>query len=80
MMELSEIYWIFFTSSVLAFCGVIVRYCYKTRCSYIECCGLQITRDIRAEEKDEERANNHNSSASTISIRAISNNPAITVL
>ena len=78
-MELTEVFWIFFVSGTLTFCSLIARYCFKTRCSYIECCGFQITRDIAAEEKDEERAN-HSSSASAISIRQMSNNPAITTL
>ena len=78
-MELTEVFWIFFVSGTLTFCSLIARYCFKTRCKYIECCGLQITRDIEAEEKDEERRN-HNSSASTISIRAITNNPTVTSL
>ena len=78
-MELTEVFWIFFVSGTLTFCSLIARYCFKTRCSYIECCGFQITRDIAAEEKDEERANNHNSSASAISIRQISN-PTMTTL
>ena len=79
-MELTEVFWIFFVSGTFGFCSLLARYAFKTRCSFIECCGVQITRDIAAEEKDEERANNHNSSASTISIRALTNNPTVTSL
>ena len=79
MADVTEVFWIFFVSGTLTFCSLLARYAFKTRCSFIECCGVQITRDITAEEKDEERQN-HSSSSSTISIRQLSQNPVVTTL
>lgn len=33
-----------------AFAGLCVRYCYKLRCSSIDCCGVHIQRDIVMED------------------------------
>ena len=50
-MSLSEIFWnsVLITSSgiVLAIIGV----CYKSKCRYIRCCGMEIERDTQAEEE-----------------------------
>ena len=46
----SEIFWLSFTSMTFAFAGLCVRYCYKLRCSSVECCGLHIQRDIVTED------------------------------
>ena len=33
-----------------AFAGLCVRYCYKLRCSSVDCCGIHIQRDIVMED------------------------------
>lgn len=46
----TEIFWLSFTSMSFAFAGLCVRYCYKLRCSSIDCCGVHIQRDIMMED------------------------------
>ena len=46
----SEIFWLSFTSMTFAFAGLCVRYCYKLRCSSVDCCGVHIQRDIVMED------------------------------
>ena len=74
MTELTEVFFIFFVSSVLAFFGVVTRYCYKTKCKRIECCGIHIIRDVEEEREEERRREN---SSSTITITSKPTNPQI---
>lgn len=46
----TEIFWLSFTSMSFAFAGLCVRYCYKLRCSSVDCCGVHIQRDIVMED------------------------------
>lgn len=46
----TEIFWLSFTSMSFAFAGLCVRYCYKLRCSSVDCCGVHVQRDILMED------------------------------
>ena len=46
----TEIFWLSFVSMTFAFAGLCVRYCYKLRCSSVDCCGIHIQRDIVMED------------------------------
>ena len=50
---LSEIFWTFLISSVIGFIVVIVKTCYKSKCSSIDICCLKIIRNIDAEVKED---------------------------
>jgi hypothetical protein len=50
---LSEIFWTFLISSVIGFIIVIVKTCYKSKCSSIDLCCIKITRNIDAEVKED---------------------------
>lgn len=67
MNDLSEVFFIFLVSGILTWLGLVTRYCYKTKCKLIECCGIQIIRDVEGEEKEDDLRRRMDSS-STISI------------
>jgi hypothetical protein len=53
MSKLSENFWIYFLSSVIAFLVILVKICFKSKCSNIKMCScLEIQRHTE-EEKDE---------------------------
>ena len=49
-MVLSETFWIAFVSTASASCLITVRWCYRSKCSHITFCGIDIQRDVRGEE------------------------------
>ena len=51
---LSEIYWSFFTTSVISCLLVIIRTIYKSKCSSCSCLGITIERSVDLEEKIDE--------------------------
>jgi len=51
---LSEIYWSFFTTSVISFLIIIIRFGYKSKCKSVDCCCMKIVRDTENEEKLDE--------------------------
>ena len=53
MVELSEMFWTFFLTSVAAFILGVGRICYKSKCSTVELCCFKITRNIEAEVKED---------------------------
>lgn len=53
MVELSEMFWTFFLTSVAAFILGIGRICYKSKCSTVEFCCFKIVRNIDAEVKED---------------------------
>jgi hypothetical protein len=70
---LSEVFWVAFTTTIS---GMIIKLCsmaYKSKCKEVACCCIKITRDIEAEEKEEEfrlthtTKPNENSSKETLS-------------
>ena len=51
--ELSEMFWTFFLTSVAAFILGLGRMCYKSKCSTVEFCCFKIIRNIEAEVKED---------------------------
>lgn len=35
---------------IFGFLGLSIRFCYRSKCSSVECCGLKIIRDVDVEE------------------------------
>lgn len=65
---LSEIFYTFFITSVIACVLTLSRQIYKSKCEDIECCGLVIKRNVVLEEKlDEIEINNRTESKENIS-------------
>lgn len=50
---LSEVFWTFLISSVIGFIVVIVKTCYKSKCSSIDLCCIKIVRNIDAEVRED---------------------------
>ncbi len=50
----TEIFWTFLISSVIAMILTITRMCYKSKCTKFSCCGIAIERDVITEEKIDE--------------------------
>lgn len=51
---LSEIYWSFFTTSVITCILGMFRLAYKSKCSSVDVCCVKITRDTAVELKEDE--------------------------
>ena len=51
-MELSEIFWVGFYTSLMGFCLALGNMFYKSKCKEVSCCCLKVIRDIEAEEKE----------------------------
>jgi hypothetical protein len=51
---LSEIFFSFLITSIIACVLTITRQIYKSKCENIECCGLMIKRNVILEEKLDE--------------------------
>lgn len=49
-MVLSETFWIAFVSTMSASCLVTVRWCYRSKCTRVNLCGMSIERDVEGEE------------------------------
>jgi hypothetical protein len=50
-MELTESFFVFFVSSIIALLGVSLRTIYKSKCVRFSCCGITVERDTQAEEQ-----------------------------
>jgi hypothetical protein len=50
---LSEVFYTFLITSVIGFIIVIVKTCYKSKCSSIDLCCIKIIRNIDAEVKED---------------------------
>jgi len=49
-MGLTEGFLIFLVTSVITCCLTTTRMLYKSKCRSLECCGIKIVRDVRAEQ------------------------------
>lgn len=49
-MGLTEGFFIFLVTSVITCSLAVCRMLYKSKCRTIDCCGIKIVRDVRAEE------------------------------
>jgi len=53
MVELSEMFWTFFLTSIAGFILALGRICYKSKCSSIDFCCVKIIRNVDAEVKED---------------------------
>lgn len=51
--EMSEVFWTFFITSLIGFLLAVGKLCYKSKCSQIDLCCLKITRNVDAEVKED---------------------------
>ena len=51
--ELSEMFWTFFITSIAGFILALGKMCYKSKCTQIDLCCIKITRNIEAEVKED---------------------------
>ena len=52
-MDMTEMFWMFFISSLVGFILAIGKICYKSKCSQIEICCIKVTRNIELEIKQD---------------------------
>ena len=50
---MSEMFYTFLITSIIAMILALSRACYKSKCSQVEICGFKLTRDIEAEVKED---------------------------
>jgi len=50
---LSEIYWSFFTTSVITACLAVFTLCYRSKCRECNFCGCKIIRDVDIELQED---------------------------
>jgi hypothetical protein len=51
MTTLSENFWIYFLSSMIAFLVIVVKFCFKSKCSNVKLCScLEIHRETDEED------------------------------
>ena len=51
MEDLSEAFFVFLVSSIIACLGVSIRAIYKSKCIRFSACGINVERNIQAEEE-----------------------------
>jgi hypothetical protein len=59
-MVLSEGFWVFLVGTSAGIIGVILKLCYDSKCSDIECCCIKIKRDINKEVEEDKFKIKHN--------------------
>jgi hypothetical protein len=51
--EMSEVFWSFFITSIIGLMLAIGKICYKSKCSQIDICCIKVTRNIEAEVRED---------------------------
>ena len=51
---MTEVFWVGFYTSAIAFVLALSRQIYKSKCQSLKCCGCELMRDTNAEEKIDE--------------------------
>jgi hypothetical protein len=54
MVSMTEVFWVGFYTSAIAFVLALSRQIYKSKCKSFRCCGCELVRDVEAEEKIDE--------------------------
>jgi hypothetical protein len=72
MDETDSIFYVFLVSGLLTFGGLVIRYCYKSKCSSIKCCGCEVNRNVSIESNNDLENN-----SSTNTITTYTNNPQL---
>jgi len=57
---LSEGFWVFLVGTSAGIVGIILKLCYDSKCSDIECCCIKIKRDIGKELEEDKFKIQHN--------------------
>ena len=52
--KLDSVFWLTLGGLFFGFFGVVLRYCFKSKCSRVSCCCLKIERDIEAEIEEQQ--------------------------
>ena len=66
-----QIFWTFFITTMCGFILAITRQMYKSKCSRVSLCGINIERDVRAEiELDEQTVQRNQSTTDLESIKS----------
>jgi hypothetical protein len=51
--EMSEVFWTFFITSVIGLMLAVGKLCYKSKCSEINLCCIRVVRNIEIEAKED---------------------------
>ena len=51
--EMSEVFWTFFITSIIGFFLAVGKLCYKSKCSEINICCFKVVRNIDSEVKED---------------------------
>jgi len=62
---LSEIFFTFMITSVIGLILKLSNDCFKSKCSSVKCCGIEVIRDVIIEEKEVEFKTLHKTSTSS---------------
>jgi hypothetical protein len=57
---LSEGFWVFLVGTSAGIVGIVLKLCYDSKCSDIECCCIKIKRDIGKELEEDKFKIEHN--------------------
>ena len=52
--ELDSVFWITLATLIFGSVGVMLKYCFKSKCSRVSCCCFSIERDIEAEIEEQQ--------------------------
>jgi hypothetical protein len=55
-LEMSEVFWTFFITSIIGLLLALGKLCYKSKCQEINVCCFKIVRNIEAEVKEDQLA------------------------
>jgi hypothetical protein len=58
-MEMSEVFWTFFITSIIGCMLKLSSMVYKSKCKQVDICCLKIVRDVETEEKEMEFITTH---------------------
>ena len=53
-MALSESFYYYLVSTISSLIIVCIYFLYKSKCTVIKCCGLEVDRDVETEQKEDE--------------------------
>ena len=59
-MSLSEGFWVFLVGSSVGLCGLILKLCYDSKCSEIDCFCIKIKRNVETELAEDKFKIEHN--------------------
>ena len=57
--ELDSVFWITLATIIFGSVGVMLRYCFKSKCSKVTCCCFSIERDVQSENAESLEEMNH---------------------